>query len=84
MCFPLGSSNRGLQPVLVIARQESQAEDDWDRPLDCTGRPCSSTRTVSVIQLFSTKIDMGSMTPCAFLAASISGEVIAFFIAARS
>jgi hypothetical protein len=21
----------------VVARQESEAEDDWDKPLDCTG-----------------------------------------------
>ena len=37
-CFPLRSpQSRAAARALVIARQESQAEDDWDKPLDCSG-----------------------------------------------
>ena len=37
-CFPLRSpQSRAAARALVAARQESVAEDDWDKPLDCTG-----------------------------------------------
>ena len=37
-CFPLRSpQSRAAARALVVARQESEAEDDWDKPLDCTG-----------------------------------------------
>ena len=37
-CFPLHSpQSRAAARALVAARQESEAEDDWDKPLDCTG-----------------------------------------------
>ena len=37
-CFPLGSEHsRAAARALVIARQVSEAEDDWDKPLDWTG-----------------------------------------------
>ena len=37
-CFPLRSpQSRAAARALVAARQESEAEDDWDKPLDCTG-----------------------------------------------
>ncbi len=37
-CFPLRSpQSRAAARALVAARQESEAEDDWNRPLDCTG-----------------------------------------------
>ena len=37
-CFPLRSpQSRAAARALVAARQKSEAEDDWDRPLDCTG-----------------------------------------------
>lgn len=36
-CFPLRSpQSRAAARALVAARQESEAEDDWDTPLDCT------------------------------------------------
>ena len=37
-CFPLCSpQSRAAARALVAARQESEAEDDLDKPLDCTG-----------------------------------------------
>lgn len=37
-CFPLRSpQSRAAARALVAARQESEAEDDWDKPLDCIG-----------------------------------------------
>ncbi len=37
-CFPLRSpQSRAAARALVVTRQESEAEDDWDKPLDCTG-----------------------------------------------
>jgi hypothetical protein len=37
-CFPLRSpQSRAAARALVAARQESEAEDGWDKPLDCTG-----------------------------------------------
>lgn len=37
-CFPLGSpQSRAAARALVAARRESEAEDDWDKSLDCTG-----------------------------------------------
>ena len=37
-CFPLRSpQSRAAARALVAARQESEAKDDWDKPLDCTG-----------------------------------------------
>ena len=37
-CFPLRSpQSRAAARALLAARQESEAEDDWDKPLDCTG-----------------------------------------------
>jgi hypothetical protein len=37
-CFPLRSpQSRAAARALVVARQESEAGGDWDKPLDCTG-----------------------------------------------
>jgi len=37
-CFPLRSpQSRAAARALVAARQENEAGDDWDKPLDCTG-----------------------------------------------
>ena len=37
-CFPLHSpQSRAAARALVVARQESEAGDDWDKPLDCAG-----------------------------------------------
>lgn len=37
-CFPLRSpQSRAAARALVAARREREAEDDWDKPLDCTG-----------------------------------------------
>jgi hypothetical protein len=37
-CFPLRSpQSRAAARALVAARQKSEAGDDWDKPLDCTG-----------------------------------------------
>lgn len=37
-CFPLRSpQSRAAARALVAARQESEAGDEWDKPLDCTG-----------------------------------------------
>jgi hypothetical protein len=36
--LPLCSQqSRAAARAVVIARQESEAEDEWDKPLDCTG-----------------------------------------------
>ena len=36
-CFPLRSpQSRAAARALVAARREREAEDDWDKPLDCT------------------------------------------------
>lgn len=36
--LPMGSaSSRAAARALATARQESEVEDDWDKPLDCTG-----------------------------------------------
>jgi len=36
--LPLGSpQSRAAARAVMIARQESAAEDGWDKPLDCTG-----------------------------------------------
>ena len=37
-CFPLRSpQSRAAARALVAARQESEAEGEWAKPLDCTG-----------------------------------------------
>ena len=37
-CFPVGSAaSRAVARALAKARQESEAEDLWDQPLDCSG-----------------------------------------------
>ena len=36
--LPVGSAwSRAAARALASARQESEAEEDWDKPLDCTG-----------------------------------------------
>ena len=36
--YPLGSAqSRAAVRALLAARQESEAEEGWDKPLDCTG-----------------------------------------------
>ena len=36
--LPVGSAlSRAAARALAAARRESEAEDDWDKPLDCTG-----------------------------------------------